>query len=65
MPDPHSARARHALSAALVLIVIWGANFSVQKEVFKALSPGGFLFVRYLMMPLAAALLLLWRYGKR
>ena len=63
MPDPNPARARHALWAALVLIVIWGANFSVQKEVFKALSPGGFLFARYLIMPLAAALLLCWRYG--
>ena len=65
MPDPNPARARHALWAALVLIVIWGANFSVQKEVFKALSPGGFLFVRYLIMPVAAALLLCWRYGTR
>jgi len=34
-------RARHALWAALVLILIWGANFSVQKQVFNALSPGG------------------------
>ena len=63
MPDPNPARARQALWAALVLIVVWGANFSVQKEVFKALSPGGFLFVRYLVMPVAAALLLCWRHG--
>ena len=56
-------RARHALWAALVLILFWGANFSVQKAVFTALSPGGFLFVRYLMMPVAAALLLVWRFG--
>jgi drug/metabolite transporter (DMT)-like permease len=65
MPDPTPARARQALWAALVLIVVWGANFSVQKEVFKALSPGGFLFVRYLMMPVAAALLLCWLHGTR
>ncbi len=65
MPDPNPARARQALWAALVLIVIWGANFSVQKEVFKALSPGGFLFVRYLIMPVAAALLLCWLHGAR
>ena len=64
MPDPNPARARQALWAALVLIAIWGANFSVQKEVFKALSPGGFLFVRYLVLPVAAALLLCWRYGR-
>ena len=63
MPDPNPARARQALWTALVLIVVWGANFSVQKEVFKALSPGGFLFVRYLVMPVAAALLLCWRHG--
>jgi drug/metabolite transporter (DMT)-like permease len=62
LPDPNR-RARHALWAALVLILIWGANFSVQKQVFSALSPGGFLFVRYLIMPVAASALLLWRYG--
>ena len=64
MSDSNPVRARQALWAALVLIAIWGANFSVQKEVFKALSPGGFLFVRYLVLPVAAALLLCWRYGR-
>ena len=58
-------RSHQALWAALGLIVLWGANFSVQKAVFQALSPGGFLFVRYLMMPLAAALLLCLRFGTR
>jgi len=58
-------RARQALWAALVLILVWGANFSVQKAVFQALSPGGFLFVRYLIMPAAAALLLCLRFGMR
>jgi len=57
------ARERHALWAALVLILVWGANFSVQKQVFNALSPGGFLFVRYLIMPVAAALLLCSQHG--
>jgi drug/metabolite transporter (DMT)-like permease len=37
----------------------------VQKAVFHTLGPGGFLFVRYLVMPLAAALLLCWRHGLR
>lgn len=60
-----AARERAALWAALALIVAWGANFSVQKEVFAALSPGGFLFVRYLIMPVAAALLLVAHYGRR
>ena len=58
-------RSRQALWAALVLILVWGANFSVQKAIFEALSPGGFLFVRYLIMPIAAALLLWSRHGRR
>ena len=61
----HLRRERAALWAALALIVAWGANFSVQKEVFAALSPGGFLFVRYLIMPVAAAILLLAHFGTR
>ena len=59
----HAARQRLALWAALALVLVWGANFSVQKAVFNALSPGGFLFVRYLIMPVAAALLLCSRHG--
>ena len=58
-------RQRRALWAALVLIVVWGANFSVQKAVFVALQPGGFLFLRYLLLPAAAALLLCWHHGLR
>jgi drug/metabolite transporter (DMT)-like permease len=54
---------RRALWAALAMVAVWGSNFSVQKAVFTALSPGGFLFARYLMMPLAAALLLVSRHG--
>jgi drug/metabolite transporter (DMT)-like permease len=68
-PDPadlshRQARERKALWVAGVLIVVWGANFSVQKMVFAAVSPGGFLMVRYLVMPVAAALLLCWRFGR-
>ena len=55
--------ARRALWAALVMVTLWGANFSVQKMVFTALSPGGFLFARYLIMPLAATVLLCSRHG--
>ncbi len=58
---PPSQRA--ALLLALALVLIWGANFSVQKAVFSALGPGGFLFVRYLIMPLCAVLLLWQRFG--
>ena len=74
MPDPLASdlsrprpatpdRARHALWAALVMVAVWGSNFSVQKIVFTALSPGGFLFARYLIMPVAATLVLCWRHG--
>jgi len=58
-------RQRAALLLAFALILIWGCNFSVQKAVFTALSPGGFLFVRYLVMPVCAVLLLWQRYGAR
>ena len=61
-PSPDSAK---ALWVALALILVWGANFSVQKAVFNALSPGGFLFARYLILPLAATLLLCSRHGLR
>ena len=37
----------------------------MQKAVFAALTPGGFLFVRYLIMPIAAALLLFAHFGTR
>ena len=57
------AKERLALWAALALLLVWGANFSVQKAVFNAVSPGGFLFVRYLILPVAAALLLWSRHG--
>ena len=44
-------------------MIVWGANFSVQKLVFGHTGPGGFLFARYLIMPLCAAALLIYRYG--
>ena len=59
--SPHEAR--HALWAALLMVVVWGGNFSVQKQLFPVLTPGGFLFARYLVLPIAATALLLWRYG--
>jgi drug/metabolite transporter (DMT)-like permease len=59
--EPPSQRA--ALLLALALVLVWGANFSVQKAVFSALGPGGFLFARYLIMPVCAVLLLWQRYG--
>jgi drug/metabolite transporter (DMT)-like permease len=57
--------AQLALVAGLIVVVIWGANFAVQKALFTVLPPGAFLFARYLMMPLCAALLLLYVNGGR
>lgn len=63
-PSSPSRHASLALVAALVLVVIWGINFSLQKFVFNAVGPGGFLFARYLIMPLCALVLLVWRFGR-
>ena len=49
--DAHDRRSVLALVAALVLVVIWGVNFTVQKKIYPVIGPGGFLFVRYLIMP--------------
>ncbi len=55
---------QRALVVALVLIVIWGANFSLQKYLFGLISPGGFLWARYLIMPVCALVLMRWRFGR-
>jgi drug/metabolite transporter (DMT)-like permease len=57
---PHQ---RLALFVALALIVIWGANFTLQKYLFGLIAPGGFLLARYLIMPLCALLMFRWRLG--
>ena len=59
----HSAPQRWALSAALVLILIWGANFSVQKYLLNTLTPSGFLLARYLIMPVCALILMRVTFG--
>jgi drug/metabolite transporter (DMT)-like permease len=53
-----------ALLVALVLVVIWGGNFTLQKYLFGLISPGGFLWARYLIMPVCALLLMRWRFGR-
>ncbi|MDH4393460.1 MAG: DMT family transporter [Aquabacterium sp.] len=76
-PDPGAARApgrptshqpshqQLALLAGLGVVVLWGANFAVQKALFDLLPPAAFLFARYLLMPAAGALLLLQANGWR
>ncbi len=54
---------QRALLVALVLIVIWGGNFTLQKYLFGLISPGGFLWARYLIMPVCALVLMRWRFG--
>lgn len=58
-------RAAWALPAALLVVFVWGANFTVQKFIFAAIEPGAFLFVRYLIMPACAVSLLFYRFGRR
>ena len=62
--DPESSRQRAALLLAFALVLVWGINFSVLKAVLAALTPSGFLFIRYLIMPVCAAALLWQRYGR-
>jgi drug/metabolite transporter (DMT)-like permease len=64
----HSSGREHphhqlALVVALLLIVVWGANFTLQKYLFDLISPGGFLLARYLIMPVCALLMFRWRLG--
>ncbi|MEY3886421.1 MAG: hypothetical protein RL650_513 [Pseudomonadota bacterium] len=54
----HAPLQRLALGAALILILIWGANFSVQKYLLNTLTPSGFLLARYLIMPICALILM-------
>ncbi len=56
---------RLALAGGLGVIFVWGANFAVQKTLFTLLPPAAFLFARYLILPLCAALLLLHTNGWR
>lgn len=50
---------------ALLLVLLWGSNFSVLKLLMDALSAEAVLFARYIVTPLCAAVALCWRYGLR
>lgn len=54
-------RQQQALSAGIALIAIWGASFTIQKLAYAELTPGGFLFLRSLLMSSCAVALLMWR----
>jgi drug/metabolite transporter (DMT)-like permease len=61
--SPHT-RQQLALGAALAVVVIWGANFTLQKYLLQLLSVPGFLWMRYLLMPACALLLMRWQLGQ-
>jgi drug/metabolite transporter (DMT)-like permease len=48
---------------ALLVILLWGSNYSVQKALMAHIGPGALLFARYLVTPACAVLLLLWNHG--
>jgi drug/metabolite transporter (DMT)-like permease len=54
-----AALQRRALAAGLLVVLLWGASFTIQKHAYSALGPGGFLFGRSLVMG-SCALGLLW-----
>lgn len=64
-PRPSASSQQLALAAGVAVVAVWGANFAVQKVLFEVLPPGAFLFARYLLMPLCAAVLLLHANGGR
>lgn len=53
-------RQRLALATGVGVIAVWASAFTIQKQVYAAMSASGFLFARYLLLPLIAALLLCW-----
>lgn len=65
MTTPEQRRLRLAFIAAIATVVLWGVNFSVQKYAFSMITPGGFLFARYLLMPACAFVMLLAAGGGR
>ena len=54
-----------ALAVAVMLLTVWGTNFSIIKLVMSHITPGAFLFARYIVTPACAVLLLLAVYGTR
>ncbi len=53
---------RASLIAALVTMVVWGANFTATKVVLAEMSVASFLFLRFLWMPVLGFAALAWLY---
>ena len=58
-----SGSQKKALLVGLALVLVWGANYSVQKLTFPVIGPDGFLFARYLILPILAIALMVHRFG--
>src|SRR4051794_32391567 len=47
MNEPPAQRQGAALAVAVMLLTVWGTNFSIIKLVMSHVGPGAFLFARY------------------
>ena len=65
MTERGSSRQGAALAVAVMLLTVWATNFSIIKLVMSHITPGAFLFARYIVTPACALLLLLVVYGTR
>ena len=59
------SREGSALAVAVLLLTVWGTNFSIIKLVMSHITPGAFVFARYIVTPACAVLLLLVVYRSR
>jgi drug/metabolite transporter (DMT)-like permease len=59
------SRSSAALAIALLVVLIWGVNFSMLKSIMGQISPGAVLFARFLASPVCALILLLSLFGRR
>lgn len=60
-----AARKRLTVLLALVLVLLWGSNYSVLKAVLDRIGPEPLIFARYLVTPACALGVLLWHHGMR
>lgn len=52
---------RRALWAGVLVVLLWGASFTIQKSAYAAMGPASFLFLRSALMATCALALLRWR----
>ena len=64
VPAPSAATQNIALVVAMLLVVVWGVNFSLQKYLYAHITPEGFLMARYLVTSACTLLLMRWQFGR-